>query len=182
MRDVTCQVAGFKLKTSLCSLRATHDCRSMFRGYKPALRLEGHTDSVIALDFSPDGLKLVSGGIDGQLFVWCTVSGKMLYNLDLGEGFLSVAWMNNTRLISGTEAGNLTLLENAPVRHTVYWLTAILTHNILSWALSCSRPIPVMFQKARLNVWLFTMEGKLLLLQKAISRYFHLPPHQHVRF
>ncbi len=47
--------------------------------------LIGHTDHVMSVAFNPDGHKLISGGGDGSLRVWDTVSGNQLaavYALD----------------------------------------------------------------------------------------------------
>ncbi|CAE7208581.1 unnamed protein product [Rhizoctonia solani] len=40
--------------------------------------LEGHTDRVICLDFSPDGTRIVSGSIDKTLRIWDAEAGKQV--------------------------------------------------------------------------------------------------------
>ncbi|KEO74827.1 WD40 repeat domain-containing protein [Anditalea andensis] len=40
--------------------------------FLPIANLNGHTNSVFALDFAPDGVHLVSGGRDAQLKIWDT--------------------------------------------------------------------------------------------------------------
>lgn len=48
---------------------------------KPAARLSGHTDWVLALAFSPDGKLLASGGHDGIVRLWEVASGKKLLDI-----------------------------------------------------------------------------------------------------
>jgi len=80
--------------------------------YRPKFRLDGHNDSVMALDFSPSGSKLVSVGIDGRLFIWSMSSGQELFRYDacFSRGFSSVVWLDDTRVIAGMEDGVLVLL------------------------------------------------------------------------
>jgi WD40 repeat protein len=44
-------------------------------------KLEGHTDWVRTVDYSPDGLILASGGNDRQIILWDAVSGIQLHEL-----------------------------------------------------------------------------------------------------
>jgi WD40 repeat protein len=48
---------------------------------KEIRRLKGHTDTVTALSFSPDGKVLVTGSKDKSLLVWDIGSGKILRKL-----------------------------------------------------------------------------------------------------
>jgi hypothetical protein len=48
---------------------------------KPAAKLAGHTDWVLALAFSPDGKLLASGGCDGVVRAWEVASGKKLLDI-----------------------------------------------------------------------------------------------------
>jgi WD40 repeat protein len=43
---------------------------------KAVSSLKGHTDWLLALDFSADGTQLVSGGYDGQLLIWDVSNGS----------------------------------------------------------------------------------------------------------
>ena len=45
--------------------------------YKEAMQLTGHTDAILALDFSPNGKLLVSGGSDKTVRLWETETGKL---------------------------------------------------------------------------------------------------------
>jgi len=44
----------------------------------PLFDIEGHTDCVSCLSFSPDGRKLVTGGMDGQVILWDVEAAKPL--------------------------------------------------------------------------------------------------------
>jgi WD40 repeat protein len=45
---------------------------------KPAGKLSGHTDWILAVAFSPDGKQLASGGHDGQVLLWDVPGAKKL--------------------------------------------------------------------------------------------------------
>jgi WD40 repeat protein len=52
-------------------------------GAQPLCRLkDGHTASVTALAFSPDGTWFASGGQDARIVLWETATGKKLYAID----------------------------------------------------------------------------------------------------
>ena len=43
--------------------------------------LEGHTDSIIDVEFSPDGKELVTGGFDGRARLWRVYTGTQLVDM-----------------------------------------------------------------------------------------------------
>lgn len=49
--------------------------------------LEGHTDSIMCLVFSPDGFNLVSGSLDGKIFVWNVQKERKIAELDTYKSF-----------------------------------------------------------------------------------------------
>jgi WD40 repeat protein len=49
------------------------------------LLLEGHPDRVTAVDFSPDGLLIVSGAADGRLRLWDATAGALLWTATADE-------------------------------------------------------------------------------------------------
>jgi WD40 repeat protein len=57
--------------------------------------LDGHTDWVNSVAFSPDNLRIVSGGRDGYIKIWDALSGQLLNTLDDHTiGINSVAFSN----------------------------------------------------------------------------------------
>ena len=44
--------------------------------------LEGHTDQVTSVSFSPDDKNLVSSSYDHKIKIWDRETGSVLYNLD----------------------------------------------------------------------------------------------------
>lgn len=65
----------------------------------------GHSNSVLAVRYSPDGKQLVSAGVDGNLILWDTGSGKMVRYLALpGERFSALDWTPDGKsVIAATE-------------------------------------------------------------------------------
>jgi WD40 repeat protein/serine/threonine protein kinase/tetratricopeptide (TPR) repeat protein len=60
-----------ELRTEAVACLAEMDAREV-------LRLEGHTELVYGLDFSPDGKTLASAGSDGRLFLWDRDEGQVV--------------------------------------------------------------------------------------------------------
>jgi len=80
--------------------------------YRQTHRLHGHTDSVVALAFTPDGSRLASAACDGRVIVWSTKEGKAIYEVAMQNvRFTCAAWLNNTLAIAGTEGGDLVIIE-----------------------------------------------------------------------
>src|SRR5207253_3155140 len=48
---------------------------------KPALQWAAHTHGVVSIAFTPDGNRLVSGGLDGTVRLWEVSSGRQLREL-----------------------------------------------------------------------------------------------------
>jgi WD40 repeat protein len=63
--------------------------------------LIGHTGTVRSVKFSPDGMKIASGGIDSRVKIWSVQSGKLLLTLEgHKKGVNSVAWSPDSRLVA----------------------------------------------------------------------------------
>ncbi|TFK83033.1 WD40 repeat-like protein [Polyporus arcularius HHB13444] len=86
--------------------------------YQPLARLlhpEGHSDGVSTVCFSPNGLLLASGGMDGRVCVWSMCSNKLLYVFSGRSPVLSLAWLaaSNDKLVCGMEDGTIASLTLA---------------------------------------------------------------------
>src|SRR5207253_2271934 len=55
--------------------------------------LEGHTNTVMSVAFSPDGLRLASGSEDKTVRVWVLKTGECREVLSLHDAVQSVAWV-----------------------------------------------------------------------------------------
>lgn len=74
----------------------------------------GHTDTVLALAFSPDGSRLVSISQDGSLRIWDVEGRAGLHTLNLPAAPRSVAYSHNGQFLAvGTAEGGVLLLDAA---------------------------------------------------------------------
>jgi WD40 repeat protein len=77
-------------------------------------KLEGHTNAVLYIEFSPDGKKIVTGGHDELARIWDIESGKELLKLKGragiffpdGKRIATVSWEDNRTRIWNTESGS----------------------------------------------------------------------------
>ncbi len=77
-------------------------------GPKPAgnqpERFEGR--GVRDASFSPDGKRIVSGGVDGAIRVWDTETGKEIWGGKVSQALMAVAFLpNGTQVVSGEQEG-----------------------------------------------------------------------------
>ena len=70
----------------------------------PFIELKGHTESVLAVTFSPDGKKIVTGSEDSTVRIWNTESGKELRKMvGLGGIVYSVAFSpDGKKIVTGS--------------------------------------------------------------------------------
>ena len=84
------------------------------RAAEPRLlhRLEGHTDHIYAVDFSPDGSRAVTGSLDHDLLLWRVADGKAIARMTghRGEVF-SLAVAPDGTIASGDGSGEIRLWD-----------------------------------------------------------------------
>ncbi len=69
----------------------------------------GHSDTVNALCFSPDGRYLASGGSDGNLLIWDVQAGQLLFRRLFNSPLTSLLWHPTApdTVIIGCEDGEI---------------------------------------------------------------------------
>ncbi|KAH9834088.1 WD40-repeat-containing domain protein [Rhodofomes roseus] len=70
---------------------------------------KGHSDGIAMVAFSPSGLLLASGGLDGRLCVWDVDSGKLRYVFSGKSAVLSMSWdlLGDEHIVCGMEDGTI---------------------------------------------------------------------------
>ena len=79
----------------------------------------GHSDTVNALVFSPDGKSLASGGDDGFIIIWDVQTGKVAYRLGAEDKVDSLVWhpLQPETVIVGCAGGSVQQIHHfSPVR------------------------------------------------------------------
>jgi len=81
--------------------------------FPPAERVVGHTDSVTAVAYSPDGSRIVSGSDDNTLKIWDASSGKQLATLSGHTSSVdAVAYSpDGSRIVSGSYDNRLKIWD-----------------------------------------------------------------------
>ena len=74
--------------------------------------LEGHTDGVVAVSFSPDGSLLASGSSDGTILLWDMRSRERVATLGHTDGVVAVSFSpDGSLLASGSSDGTILLWD-----------------------------------------------------------------------
>ncbi|TET32452.1 MAG: hypothetical protein E3J72_19510 [Planctomycetota bacterium] len=87
--------------------------RKLYAGFKELRRLEGHTDSIWAVVFSPDGKFIVSASYDKTARVWDTATGKDVRRFEGGgEKFYDAVFSPDGKAVAGTMGDNTVRIFN----------------------------------------------------------------------
>ncbi len=69
-------------------------------------RLDGHTDSVVAVGFSADGAHVATAAMDGAIRVWKAATAALVCELNCGDDLACFAWHPKANfLVAGTASG-----------------------------------------------------------------------------
>ena len=123
--------AGFEQLTGLAAQCDVETARTSAHGYHHAT-LEGHTGSVIAVDFSPDGQMLASGGGDHAIRLWRLPDGEAIKTLTGHEWTVcGVAISPDGQLLaSGSDYDGAVRLWRLPEGEALKGLTTFSGQNI----------------------------------------------------
>ena len=131
--------------------------------HREEIRLRGHTGSVLSLEYSPDGARIATAGMDGTVRIWNPVTREELYTLRGHKSFVNnVCFSKGGRLlISASADGTVKFWDPATGREREglpiksHQIAASRRNNVLA-ALSRENSISVWDVVARKNLWTLT--------------------------
>lgn len=73
--------------------------------FLPVAKAEGHSDSIICMEFSPDGSQIVTGAADNMARIWNSTSGRQILALSGHKNWLRSARFNadGTKLVTAAD-------------------------------------------------------------------------------
>ncbi|KIK12932.1 hypothetical protein PISMIDRAFT_119949 [Pisolithus microcarpus 441] len=91
-----------------------------FLPFAPEHTLNGHTNSINSLAFSPTGSRLASGSEDGSIIIWEPLSSALMYCVAFHSAILSLTWdpRHMYRLFVGCSDGALAICENSETQES----------------------------------------------------------------
>jgi WD domain, G-beta repeat len=111
--------------------------------YREAAALYGHSGSTTALEFSPDGTRLLSAGTDKLIKVWSVRTGAIVHTLQGHRfGINDACWSKDSKYIASASDDKLVKIWNAQTVSCAYAL-ALLTPSSLTILNSAGRGITV---------------------------------------
>jgi WD40 repeat protein len=75
------------------------------------IRLQAHTRPVRTLAFSPDGMKLATGGDDKKLIIWSLPTMTPLFVQPQNDGLLALSWSPSGQFLAGAVGSRVALWQ-----------------------------------------------------------------------
>ena len=163
--------------------------------YEPVTTLSGHRDTVTALEFSPDGRFLVSGGQDGVLLIFSTTDWRLVHKFVDASPVLALLWhpILEGHLFCGFKSGDVHALRLNQATVSSCRMCSNNTHPSVRWAWRCGQTQTMILFVAWHIIpsgifWLLDvgelfsshitiyMARALLLGQLGLTRGFYPPP------
>ncbi|MFL5591535.1 MAG: eIF2A-related protein [Ktedonobacteraceae bacterium] len=105
-------------------------------GFKLHNTLQGHTEEINQITWSPDGRLLASASNDGSIRLWDTQTAHLLHTLSAHSRYVfSVAWSPDGRLLASASDDHTIRLWDTQTAHLLHTLSA---HSNTVWSVAWS--------------------------------------------
>ena len=140
-----------------------------------ARTLQGHTQGIRAVKFSPDGAKIASAGNDGAVAIWCAkTGGKLLTYTPHGDQshVICIAWSSDSEWVaSGGADRHVNIVDahsgmrivNALHAHSD-WVTCVLFSAKMTFLVSASHDTTIV-------IWDLDQKDRKLRLRHRLARH-----------